>query len=77
MAPLLLAFEHCTVRYLGRVLFADLSLRIEAGQHWAIVGPSGAGKSTLLAALAGHYVLTGEASYPLLAAAPPRPGSVW
>ncbi len=73
MALPLLAFEHCTVRYLGRVLFADLSLRIEAGQHWAIVGPSGAGKSTLLAALAGHYVLTGAASYPLLAAAPPGP----
>jgi molybdate transport system ATP-binding protein len=73
MAPPLLAFAHCTVRYLGRVLFAGLSLRIEAGQHWAIVGPSGAGKSTLLAALAGRYVLTGDATYPLLAAAPPGP----
>jgi len=73
MALPLLAFEHCTVRYLGRVLFADLSLRIEAGQHWAVLGPSGAGKSTLLATLAGHYVLTGAASYPLLAAAPPGP----
>ncbi|HET9503131.1 MAG TPA: ATP-binding cassette domain-containing protein [Hymenobacter sp.] len=69
----LLAFEHCTVRYLGQVLFSDLSLRIEAGQHWALVGPSGAGKSTLLATLAGRYVLTGAASYPLLAAAPPGP----
>lgn len=73
MALPLLALEHCTVRYLGRVLFADLSLRIEAGQHWAVLGASGAGKSTLLAALAGHYVLTGAASYPLLAAAPPGP----
>ncbi|RZK63031.1 MAG: ATP-binding cassette domain-containing protein [Hymenobacter sp.] len=66
--PLVL-FEHCTVRYLGHILFTDLSLRIEAGQHWALVGPSGAGKSTLLAALAGHYVVTGgQANYPLLAA---------
>jgi len=73
MALPLLAFEHCTVRYLGRVLFADLSLRIEAGQHWAILGPSGAGKSTLLAALAGRYVLTGAATYPLLAAEPGPP----
>jgi molybdate transport system ATP-binding protein len=65
----LLAFEHCTVRYLGRILFADLSLRVEPGQHWALVGPSGAGKSTLLATLAGHYVVTGgPATYPLLAA---------
>jgi molybdate transport system ATP-binding protein len=73
MALALLDLNRCTVRYLGRVLFADLSLRIEAGQHWAVLGPSGAGKSTLLAALAGRYVLTGAASYPLLAAAPPGP----
>ncbi|RZK51981.1 MAG: ATP-binding cassette domain-containing protein, partial [Hymenobacter sp.] len=65
----LLAFEHCTVRHLNRVLFADLSFRLEPGQHWALVGPSGAGKSTLLATLAGRYVVTGgSATYPLLAA---------
>ncbi|MGI4866526.1 MAG: ATP-binding cassette domain-containing protein [Janthinobacterium lividum] len=69
MALPLLAFEHCTIRYLGHVLFTDLSFRIEPGQHWALVGPSGAGKSTLLAALAGRYVATGgPATYPLLAA---------
>lgn len=69
MALPLLAFEHCTIRYLGHVLFTDLSFRIELGQHWALVGPSGAGKSTLLAALAGRYVATGgPATYPLLAA---------
>lgn len=69
MALPLVAFAHCTVRYLGKVLFSDLSLRIEAGQHWALVGPSGAGKSTLLATLAGHYVVTGgPATYPLLSA---------
>jgi molybdate transport system ATP-binding protein len=69
MALPLLAFEHCTVRYLGRILFTDLSLRVEPDQHWALVGPSGAGKSTLLATLAGHYVVTGgPATYPLLAA---------
>ncbi|RYY19516.1 MAG: ATP-binding cassette domain-containing protein, partial [Cytophagaceae bacterium] len=65
----LLAFAHCTVRYLNRVLFADLSFRLEPGQHWALLGPSGAGKSTLLATLAGRYVVTGgTATYPLLAA---------
>jgi molybdate transport system ATP-binding protein len=68
MALPLLAFEHCTVRYLGRILFTDLNFRVEPGQHWALVGPSGAGKSTLLATLAGHYVVTGgPATYPLLA----------
>jgi molybdate transport system ATP-binding protein len=65
----LLVFAHCTVRYLGQVLFTDLSFRVEAGQHWALVGPSGAGKSTLLATLAGQYVVTaGPATYPLLTA---------
>jgi iron complex transport system ATP-binding protein len=34
-----------------QVLF-EVSLRVEAGQHWALLGPNGAGKSTLLA-LAG------------------------
>jgi molybdate transport system ATP-binding protein len=66
----LLAFDHVTVRHLNRVLFQNLSLRIEPGQHWALVGPSGAGKSALLAALAGQLLLTGGgASYPGLEAA--------
>lgn len=33
--------------YDDRVLFADLSLDIGAGQRWAISGPSGVGKTTL------------------------------
>ena len=70
----LLVFKHCTVRYLGRILFTDLNFCIEPGQHWALVGPSGAGKSTLLAALAGQYVVTGgSASYPLLTAEGEQP----
>ena len=69
MLPLLV-FEHVTARHLGHVLFADLSLRLEAGQHWALTGPSGAGKSALLAALAGQVLLLGgPATYPALDAA--------
>jgi len=73
MALPLLVFEHVTARHLHHILLADLSLRLEAGQHWALVGPSGAGKSALLAALAGQLLLTGgRATYPGLAAAAQR-----
>jgi molybdate transport system ATP-binding protein len=81
-APLL-ALDHVTVRHLNRVLFSGLSLRIEPGQHWALVGPSGAGKSALLATLAGQFLLTGgTASYPGLTAAtrqrhPTDPLATW
>lgn len=32
----------------GKVILADLTWRIDPGQHWAILGPNGAGKTTLL-----------------------------
>ncbi len=32
----------------GRVVLHDLNLRIEAGEHVAIMGPNGSGKSTLI-----------------------------
>ncbi len=32
----------------GRFLLRDISLRVDAGEHWALLGPNGAGKSTLL-----------------------------
>ena len=73
----LLIFDRVTVRHLDRILFQNLSLRLEAGQHLALVGPSGTGKSALLAALAGQLLLTGgPATYPgLAAAAHQRPGA--
>jgi iron complex transport system ATP-binding protein len=33
----------------GRDLLHDVSLRVRAGEHWALIGPNGAGKTTLLA----------------------------
>lgn len=81
----LLVFDRMTVRHLDRILFADLSQRLEPGQHLALVGPSGAGKSALLAALAGQLLLTGgAATHAGLAAAArrrapadPLPGGRW
>ncbi|MDQ1663338.1 MAG: iron complex transport system ATP-binding protein, partial [Blastococcus sp.] len=32
----------------GPQVLYDVSLTVEAGQHWALLGPNGAGKSTLL-----------------------------
>ena len=32
----------------GPTVLRDVSLRVEAGEHWALLGPNGAGKSTLL-----------------------------
>jgi ATPase subunit of ABC transporter with duplicated ATPase domains len=37
----------------GRTLFKDFSLRVDRGQHIAIVGPNASGKSTLLKMVAG------------------------
>ena len=66
----LVSFEHVTVRHLDRILFSDLSLRLEPGRHLALVGASGAGKSALLAALAGQLLLAGgAATHPGLTAA--------
>ncbi len=39
-----------------RMILEDVSLRIAAGEHVAIVGASGAGKSSLLGTLLGWYV---------------------
>ncbi len=58
-----LRLEHVDVTEDGRELVRDASLRIEPGQHVALVGQSGVGKSTLLRALAGLDDVAGGAVY--------------
>lgn len=51
------------VRVDGRNLLAEVSWRVEYGQHWVIAGPNGAGKTTLLGvAAAVRHPSTGTAS---------------
>jgi manganese/iron transport system ATP-binding protein len=45
--------ENLAVRYNGRTVLRDVSLRVEPGQSIAVVGPNGAGKSTLFKVIAG------------------------
>jgi iron complex transport system ATP-binding protein len=47
-APALLAFQHVSVMLGGKRVLHDITLRIGAGEHVAILGPNGCGKSTLI-----------------------------
>jgi iron complex transport system ATP-binding protein len=46
-APLL-DFQHISVMRGGKTVLDDITLRIRAGEHLAILGPNGCGKSTLI-----------------------------
>ncbi len=48
-----LAFEGVCVKAGGRTLLEDVTLRIAAAEHVAVIGPSGAGKSTLAGLVLG------------------------
>jgi heme exporter protein A len=48
-----LEVDRLALRRGGRVVFRDLSFRVDAGEAVAVVGPNGAGKTSLLRALAG------------------------
>lgn len=50
---MILQLEHISKSFGSRVLFSDVSLRLEEHDRLALVGPNGAGKTTLLNVIAG------------------------
>ena len=61
--PALIEFERVSVMRGGQIVLHEVSLRIEAGEHVAILGPNGCGKSTLIKTIAREcYPLAREGS---------------
>lgn len=46
--------DKITKSFGGRVLYANATLQLNAGERWALVGPNGAGKTTLLKIIMGQ-----------------------
>jgi iron complex transport system ATP-binding protein len=40
------------------VILRDVSWRVDAGQHWAVLGANGSGKTSLLSAVTGYLIPT-------------------
>jgi iron complex transport system ATP-binding protein len=51
MTPPLIEFEHVSIMRGETLALNDVTLRIDAGEHLAILGPNGCGKSTLIKAI--------------------------
>src|SRR5579864_6603287 len=49
--PALLDFQNISVMRGQKTVLDDITLRIQAGEHVAILGPNGSGKSTLIKAI--------------------------
>ncbi len=64
-------FDGVTLRYGTRLVWSDLSLRIEPGELVAILGPNGSGKTSLLRAILGLVPLA-SGSVEVLGHAPRR-----
>ncbi|WNY26271.1 ABC transporter ATP-binding protein [Methanolapillus ohkumae] len=55
-------FRHVTVIKENRRILDDISLRIEADEHIAIIGPNGSGKSSLIKVMTREYYPIADAS---------------
>lgn len=54
-----LSLQNATFLLGDRLVFRNLTWRMERGQQWAIIGPNGSGKSVLADALRGRVPLVG------------------
>ncbi len=52
--PPVLSLEGISLWRDGVTIISDVSLRVQKGQHWAVVGPNGSGKTTLLMIACGY-----------------------
>ncbi|MDO6759636.1 ABC transporter ATP-binding protein [Tamlana sp. 2_MG-2023] len=59
----MLSVEQLTFSYDKKPVLNDISFKLKAGEHLAIIGESGCGKSTLLKLLYGEYDLNGGHIY--------------
>ena len=50
---MILQLEHITKSFGSRVLFSDVTFRLEEHDRLALVGPNGAGKTTMLNIITG------------------------
>jgi ATP-binding cassette subfamily F protein 3 len=57
----LLVLENASIAFGGQTIFADVNLRIGAGEKIGLIGPNGTGKSTIMKALMGLQSLDGGA----------------
>src|SRR6202140_5345782 len=63
MGPALVDLKNVRVLRGDNVALDDFSLRVEAGEHIAILGPNGCGKSTLIKTITRHcYPVVREGS---------------
>ena len=51
---MILQLEHISKSFGGRVLFHDVTFKLEEYDRLALVGPNGAGKTTMLNIISGE-----------------------
>lgn len=56
--PPILDVSRLSIRREGTEILAEVTWRVEAGQHWVILGANGSGKTSLLSALTGYFMPT-------------------